>query len=252
MAGTSFNEIEILKSFEPISLEEMDSVKLMNRTDTKFVFKRQLLNDLLPELAKSYRVLNVNGNLISRYKTLYFDTQSMRFYTDHHNGRIDRYKVRIRKYVESELFFLEIKHKFKGRTDKRRIRISDFETELSPASKAFVNEVLGFEANLDPKLWNSFGRITLVNKTSPERLTIDLNLGFEHEGKELEYERFVIAELKQENQDRESAFYKLMKKNLVRPTGMSKYCLGAISMDQDLKYNRFKEKKLLIQKLSQV
>ena len=38
---------EILNTFEPISLDQMSSVKLMNRTDTKFVTNLDKLKQLL-------------------------------------------------------------------------------------------------------------------------------------------------------------------------------------------------------------
>ena len=107
-------DITILNDFDPITLSEMDSVKLMNRTDTKFVFKRTLLAELLPILKEQYRVLDIKGNLISSYKTLYYDTDNFQFFLDHHNGKGNRFKVRVRNYVESDLFFLEIKNKYKG------------------------------------------------------------------------------------------------------------------------------------------
>ena len=99
------------------------------------------------------------------------------------------------------------------------------------------------------KLWNGFRRITLVNNNEKERLTLDLGLNFDWEGKKETFDHVVIAELKQENANRESLFYSLMKKNGIRPNGMSKYCVGAISLFPDLKYNNFKEKILLIDKL---
>ena len=80
-------DIQTLHHFKDISLSEMDSVKLMNRTDTKFVFKRALLSDLLVELKSKYQVLNIEGHLISYYKTLYFDTKDFRLYQDHHNKK---------------------------------------------------------------------------------------------------------------------------------------------------------------------
>ena len=89
-------DIENLQNFSPITLAEMDGVKLMNRTDTKFVFKRAQLSDFLNLLKEQYRVLSVNGNLISSYKTLYFDTADFDFFRDHHNGKGNRFKVRIR------------------------------------------------------------------------------------------------------------------------------------------------------------
>ena len=50
----------ILDSFEPISLEQMDSVQLMNRTDTKFVFELELLGKVLNEIREHYFVLDIN------------------------------------------------------------------------------------------------------------------------------------------------------------------------------------------------
>lgn len=38
---------ELINKFEPITLAEMSSVKLMNRTDTKFVTNLQKLTQLL-------------------------------------------------------------------------------------------------------------------------------------------------------------------------------------------------------------
>ena len=47
-------------SFDPISLTEMDAVKLMNRTDTKFVFPLSTLIKILPKLQKHYRILEID------------------------------------------------------------------------------------------------------------------------------------------------------------------------------------------------
>ncbi len=249
MDTLDLNELNYLKEFKEITLQEMDGVKLMNRTDTKFVFKKELLENLFEILKDNYRILNVSGNLISSYKTLYFDTSNFDFFLDHHNGKGNRYKVRIRNYVESKLFFLEIKNKFKGRTAKSRISVDDFELEFSKPSENYVKEVLNNEIELFPKLWNNFNRITLVNNNEKERLTLDLGLSFDWNEKKATFEHVVIAELKQENANRESVFYSLMKKNGIRPNGMSKYCVGAVALYPTLKYNNFKDKLLLIDKL---
>ena len=42
----------LLDLFHPISLKELDEVKLMNRVDTKFAFSMDDLETILPELAK--------------------------------------------------------------------------------------------------------------------------------------------------------------------------------------------------------
>lgn len=244
-----YKEEAILAGFEPITLEQMDAVKLMNRTDTKFVLNRGFFNEILPELANSYRSLEIANRRLASYRTLYFDTDEFRLFLDHHNGRGNRYKVRIRNYVESNLFYLEIKNKFKGRTDKKRTKVKDFELDLSPASVNYINKVIGREVSLVPKLWNSFERITLVNKTEVERLTLDLNLTFEWQDQKKAFNHLVIAELKQENVNRNSLFFSLMKKHAVRPNSMSKYCIGGITLNPELKNNNFKDKLLLIDKL---
>lgn len=243
------DDIAGLQDFDQTTLLEIDSVKLMNRTDTKFVFRRSLLAELLTQLQTDFKVLNIAGSLVSSYKTLYFDTETFQFFLDHHNGKGNRYKVRIRNYVESNLYFLEIKNKYKERTVKSRIVVSDFEMELSSRSSAYLNSVIPNCEPLSAKLWNGFNRITLVNKVEKERLTLDLGLSFEWEDKKISYDHIVVAELKQENVNRASLFYNLMKMNGVRPSGISKYCVGAVGLYPDLKYNNFKEKIRLIDKL---
>jgi hypothetical protein len=54
-----------------------------------------------------------------------------------------------------------------------------------------------------------------------------------------------IAELKQENVNRNSVFYQLMKSRCIRPYRLSKYCIGSIELyGSALKFNRFKKKLL--------
>ena len=52
---------ELLKTFAPISLEQMSSVKLMNRTDTKFVTTQQRLQQLLTMALKDYYIQEIDG-----------------------------------------------------------------------------------------------------------------------------------------------------------------------------------------------
>lgn len=246
---SSYRDLNALKGFKPISLAEMDEVRLMNRNDTKFVFKRSDLAVFLKKLSPSYRALTIEGVSASTYNTLYFDTQNFQFYLDHHNGKGNRYKVRIRNYQESDLFFLEIKNKYKGRTLKNRISLSDFQLELSEKSNAYIEAAIGEAIPLEAKLWNKFRRITLVSNSDNERLTLDLDLNFKWENKVINYSDIVVAELKQEYANRNSVFYNLMKENLIREHGMSKYCIGALGIYPSLKYNNFKDKIRTIEKL---
>ena len=89
------NLSNIVSNFTSISLDEMDGVKLMNRTDTKFAFKATKLPFLLNNMQSFYRVLEIDGELIHDYKSLYYDTEDRKFYLDHHNGRVNRNKIRL-------------------------------------------------------------------------------------------------------------------------------------------------------------
>lgn len=247
-----FNRItEALNSFEPISLLEMDRVKLMNRVDTKFAFSVAEFLQLLPELKSHYRILEIEGTRTPFYESLYLDDADFTFFRDHHNGRTNRFKVRFRKYVESNLVFLEIKHKYKGRTDKRRIKVDEIPSELKEKHTDFINEVVTNQLSLKPVMWNSFNRLTLVNKTENERLTLDLNLSFKWKEEKILFENLIIAELKQESVNRNSAFYQLMKSKCIRPYRLSKYCIGSIELfGGRLRFNRFKKKILKLKKIN--
>ena len=100
---------QIVQQFTPISLKEMEGVELMNRTDTKFVVSLDQLLSILEEVKKTYRILEVNDVRFSHYETLYYDTDEFLFYTRHHNGKKNRWKIRKRSYVDSDLSFLELK-----------------------------------------------------------------------------------------------------------------------------------------------
>ena len=59
--STSLHEQErILAHFEPITLQEMESVKLMNRTDTKFIFNIShypaVMNEITPRMRSRTRI----------------------------------------------------------------------------------------------------------------------------------------------------------------------------------------------------
>ena len=241
----------IVNNLDPITLREMDGVSLMKRTDTKFVIHQKNLIEVLETIKNQYRVLEINGNRILTYSSLYFDTEDKKFYHDHHNGKVNRTKVRMRKYMESNICFLEIKQKDgKGKTTKSRIQINDFETELSPKLVDFIDTTTSKKNNLKPIIWNKFNRITLVNKQAKERLTIDLGLQFKMSSSSKKFKNLVIIEVKQERFDRTSPVVKSLKEKGINPYSMSKYCIGMTNIYPKLKYNHFKRKILKINKIT--
>ena len=243
---------QIVADFSTISLDEMDDVKLMNRTDTKFAFKANKMPLLLQKLLPFYRVLAIDGELIHDYKSLYYDTDNRKFYLDHHNGRVNRNKIRFREYVGSKLTFLEIKRKNnKGKTIKKRMRVDAISNELSEKQQNYIEKIIGRPMEVNAKQWINFSRITFVHKTQKERLTIDVNLTFENSNEKGDMKHIVIAEVKQERMSRSSDFMRIAKEMHILPIRISKYCLTTLALNPELKKNRFKEKVLFINKLKQ-
>ena len=79
----------------PISLEEMDAIRLMNRVDTKYVTNGDKLVAVLEDAAAAgYRICEIEGKRISGYNSLYYDTDGLQMYLAHHNGRKTRQKAR--------------------------------------------------------------------------------------------------------------------------------------------------------------
>jgi hypothetical protein len=241
---------DILARFDPISLAEMDGVKLQDRVDTKYVLGLADLNEVFAAMLPHYRLLEVNGVRGTAYRSLYLDTPDLRNYHDHHNKRTFRVKVRYREYIGADLAFLEVKRKTgRGGTDKARMRVPTIPTTMPPDHAEFVTKASGRMEQLVPTLWNHFTRYTFVHRERAERLTIDLDLRYTDPSGERALEGIVVAELKQGRADRGSDFVRIMRQRNIRPSGMSKYCVGMLLLGAPVKHNAFKETMLRLERI---
>lgn len=241
---------DLLARFEPITLEEMDRVKLQARMDTKYVFSAIDLPAFLEKLLPEYRILEVNGERGVGYRSLYFDTTDRRSFLQHHNGRTFRNKVRFREYVGSGLRFLEVKRKTgRGGTDKVREQVTAVPEFLNEEQLAFIASASGSSDPLEAVLWNTFTRLTLVHHTRHERLTIDRALTFSTADRSCTLEGICVAELKEERADRSSPFMRLMRESGNRSSSMSKYCVGMLLLGMAPKHNTFKPTMLHLARL---
>lgn len=236
--------------FQPITLDEMQDVKLMNRVDTKYWFHIDKLQHLLESIQHNYYVLSINNALLLPYKTTYYDTVEDRMFVEHHNGKLNRYKIRRRSYVSSKMSFLEVKFKSnKGRTIKERIATEFGNNSFNEREDHFLLSHSPFTAaQLRTSLINNFSRITLVNKNFNERCTIDLHLNFEKGQKSVRLNSLVIVEIKSEGSACLSPLSKALRNNRIKSSGFSKYCVGRTLTDATLKQNAFKPKIRSIQK----
>ena len=235
---------ESIASFQPITLEEMSGVKLMNRTDTKFVTTIPQLLRLLAMAGQDYYVQEIDGERNMLYDTTYFDTQGFDMYKEHQHGHVNRQKIRFRTYVSSHLQFMEVKTKNNhGRTKKKRIEVDDMDLH-DEQKRDFLAKYLKFGVDtLVPHMHNYFRRVTLVNKGKTERLTIDSSLQFHnvltHTDRDMG--QLVIIELKRDGQVF-SPVLDMLRQLHIHPHGFSKYCMGAALTNELLPVNRFKEK----------
>lgn len=236
--------------FTPIKLEEMDRVKLMNRTDTKYWFHIGLLQEVLRIVKDQYYILDIGGKSDLPYATTYYDTSDNQMYGTHHNGKLNRYKVRRRSYVTSGVSFLEVKFKSnKGRTIKKRVSTEFGEIAFTPGENEFLNQHIPYNhQDLSPSLINNFSRLTLVNKNFKERCTIDLNLQFKMHDKHIVLDDLVIVEIKSDGNTATSPLAKTLRDQRIKTSGFSKYCVGRTVTDSTLKRNAFKHKIRSIEK----
>lgn len=233
---------DTLQSFKRVTLADLDQVKLMDRTDSKFCLHRHQLPDILEALKHDYSILEIKGESIFPYDTTYFDTADDRMYINHQNGKRNRYKIRVRQYVVSEDNFLEIKFKNnKGRTLKKRIKRPDSNPEFKNNEFGFLENSSPYSGSeLQPKILSFFNRITLVDNEFTVRVTIDTLPGFKNEEKEIIINDLVIIEIKQSKSNKTALINKVLRDKKVGRQGFSKYCIGRSLLEENIKKNKFK------------
>lgn len=244
--------VELLSHLPPIPLEEMGSIKLMNRLDRKYLATLSQLEQLL-EMAQGKYYAQANGeSRFSPYRTIYLDTPDEEMYLAHHNGRLVRQKVRVRTYLDSGDTFLEVKNKDNhGRTKKKRIQVGGIDTLASDNGDELLHKYARYTlGQLVPKVENRFERITLVNINKTERLTIDTHVKFHHweTGRDNTFDRLVIIELKRDGLV-PSPVLDILHQLRIHPSGFSKYCIGTVLTNEAIKQNLFRPKIRRIEKM---
>lgn len=246
--------INVLQSFNPVSIEEIDCVRLMNRIETKYIIPVKEINSLLETLSGKYHILESKTNRIFPYSTTYFDTKDYLFYNQHIRGELHRHKIRYRKYDFTGESFLEIKKKTnKGRTIKWRVPNSysvdyfDDEANMLLAKYSPVNSRL-----INPVLLSSFSRVTLINSEFKERITVDFNISFNelNNGNKIDMPFLTIVELKKDAHNHTGPFTRAVRDMNIHPTGFSKYCIGNALLNNSLKRNMLKPKILSLKRIN--
>jgi hypothetical protein len=170
--------------FDPIGLDDLvEGASLQTRIDCKYVATWAAFEQLARDLASSHVMLDIAGDRLFTYDTVYFDTRSLRSYRDHVQRRRKRFKCRSRRYMETDHYVFEVKLKgLRGSTVKRALPYDrDAHGSVDAQARAFVDDclleeygqVLGEE--LVPTLRTTYRRMTFARRDCSERLTCDFH-----------------------------------------------------------------------------
>lgn len=205
---------------------------LQERVDRKYLLPLAAVIDLLHRPAASYAVLEIDGRRCFGYRTVYFDTPDLNTYRDHAQGVRRRFKVRIRRYTDSDLTRLEVKSKgVRSRTVKYALDGTD---RLDEPAREFVRQCLdtsygpAFQPDivglLDGGLTMSYRRTTLVSGAG-ERVTIDTDLKMRNDHvRTLLLPGFALMEVK--TTQTSSQTDRALLRAGHRPVSFSKYVAG--------------------------
>ena len=235
--------------FAPISLKQLEANSgMLERIDNKYVVNQDVLRRAIPELARHFDILEIDGRRNFTYDTCYFDNDESRCYTDHHQGRKKRVKVRMRKYLEAGLCFVEVKLKDRrGVTVKKRLRCAmDKFGTLDEAALNFVNDVYQslykrvFPHDISRNLDMRYQRLTLVAKDGGERMTLDNRVKFLMDGdaREVDERLFIIEAKSAKGNGMADRILRRLHQHPVKH--VSKYCTGLATMSGGLKRNNFR------------
>ncbi len=238
----------LVEPFQSIGLKQLNAkADMLERRDNKYVISASVLKRALSELAEHFDILEINGKRDFTYDTCYFDDADHSGYFDHHKGRRIRCKVRMRKYVDAGLCFVEVKLKhIRSMTIKERLqRPVDMHGTLDDEAQQFVESCYRnlyqreFGRTLGPSLHMRYQRVTLVAKQGGERMTVDLGVSFEGpEGLRTVDEGTYLVETKSGNAN--GIADKILRSLHQHPTNScSKYCIAVVALNRVHKFNKF-------------
>jgi len=238
----------LVNHFQPISLKQLNATAdMLERLDNKYVVGETLLRSALVELSRHFDILEIDGKRCFTYETCYFDDPAKTSYFDHHRERRQRCKVRVRKYTDAQLCFVEVKLKTKRLiTIKKRLECAvDKYGTLDEAAWAHIRSSYrnlygrDFNQELQPAVEMRYQRMSLVAKDGGERMTIDFDMVFSAAGRSCSIdENTFIVETKSANGN--GIADKILRALHQHPTmPCSKYCVAMAALQQVAKRNKF-------------
>jgi hypothetical protein len=170
-------------------------------------------------------------------------------YTAHHNGRSTRYKVRIRRYLNTGEQYLELKKKSNtGLMEKKRMPLENL-SDIEKEDSSIICENSPYNFNeLDEVVKSEYSRVTFQDPRQEDRLTIDFCLRLTRAEKSIFLPGLGIIEAKKKHPHTQAHISSSLNKKGIFATGFSKYCTGMALLSDKVKYNNFKEKILILKR----
>jgi VTC domain-containing protein len=232
---------ESLQRMAPVGLAELiDRAALQTRTDRKYVVGLAELPYLLDQIAPHARVLEIDGDRVFRYESVYFDTPWLASYHCAAYRRRRRFKVRTRTYVDSAQCWLEVKFSgARGSISKQRVPYQPQDRATVTPGLGLVDEALSREAivsvvgsALEPVLVTSYRRATLLLPASASRITIDVDLAWQDGPTMLRLPGLAVVETK--TSSAASPVDRMLWQRGTRPARISKYATGLAALRLEL------------------
>lgn len=234
-----------LAQLPPITLDEvLAEAALQVRVDRKYLVPIEVFVELVTRLRDRFAVLEIDGQRMFRYESVYFDTPSLRLYRQHVQRRRYRYKVRTRSYLDSGECSFEVKLKGnRSETVKSRMSypLEDRARLTAPAWEFLAEQLrstygIGIDAELRPALATTYRRSTLVDRDRHARMTCDIDLRFTDRTASVDVlPSTVLVESK--TAGRAGAADLVLRELQVRPIQVSKYCVAAALLNPGLRAN---------------
>lgn len=232
-------DLDFLKT---AAFEEVIKIKRSERLVSNFVFRKSMLYPLLREAASGYRVIALGGNPFFDFKSQYYDTDQYALYLDHHNERLNRWKIRrIDNLTEGKIRF-EIRYfNNKHKTQRWYVETDNRNNALSKPEKRLLKKHTPYRPKLiNPSLCANYRRFTLLGSDNTTRVTFDTDLQFIHRGMAIQLPQLAVAEVKQAEFSPRGVIYDILKNHQIYPKNFSKYCIGLAMLNKQVKTNNFK------------
>lgn len=235
---------QLVRLLPEVDLRTLESnAALLTRVDRKYVVPVSTVERLVASLDDDWRSLDVAGTRLFGYTSTYFDTADLHTYRAHLQRRRRRFKVRVRRYVDSDSCMLEVKRKgLRGLTVKERTPHPVWgQRELGESGHAFVADVVRGHAvlpsgPLNPVVTTCNRRATLASLSGQARLTVDTDLACGWGDAHLALRAgFVLVESKADGLG--SSVDRTLRALGERPVSVSKYCIGVASLGLELPSN---------------